>query len=158
MHKYTLGWRLIASALVVVCGALLGGCTPRSSMLAGLIDGTIAFTVCDSIAPDRIVVSKFDPSDSASGTTDVWVVRGGDRTLPAGSIVVVGQTPQGYEVEVPYVAGTITRPNSGFSILLDQTAVASDSAQFDVGELTEGTWVDSEGREIPGSCENLPMF
>ncbi|MBX3100114.1 MAG: hypothetical protein KF761_11095 [Salinibacterium sp.] len=140
-------------ALLILLGALFSGCSAQSSTLAGLLDGSLAFKVCDAIAVDTIVVSKFSTADTSNpDLTEVWVASGTGQSLPAGSVVVLGQAPSGFTVDVPYTEGTIDFARDGVVISLLQVGGNNDVAQFNLTELKEGYWTDMAGATAQDWC------
>jgi hypothetical protein len=141
------GGGLLAAVLVLA----LTGCIPESSTRAGLVDGTVAIMVCRDMKIDSIVVTTYDGADS-SEHTEVWAVSGEVQTLPGGTTVVLGETPPGFEVDLPYVDGTVDPDRQGLVVSLRLVGVRSDVASFGVATLEEGAWTDVNGRVRDSSC------
>lgn len=83
--------RLAAAASVVVLVGLVG-CVPIARVSAKLVDGGIAFAVCEGTVVNEVAVSV-RPLGSAEEPVELWHASGAGELSP-GAIIVSGVPPE----------------------------------------------------------------
>lgn len=148
-------FRPVALAILLALALTVSGCSAQSTILVGKPDGSLAFKVCATIEADSIIVSRVDDPDSSSRLVTVWSmtgIQGTDQAIESGTVIVVGQAPDGYQVDVPYIHGSIDSAEDIILVSLLETGANNDVGQFNLMKLGDAEWTDSLGRAVDGSC------
>jgi len=142
-------------ALLGLIAVGLAGCAAGSPTLAKRDGETIAFKVCASIEADSIVVSRIDkPATREATVTVVWEASSIAGSLEAGTVVILGEAPPGYQVTVPFIEGTVDLTKDALFFTLRDTGGRNDVGQFYLSEVVGESWTDTNGKRLAGeSCD-----
>jgi hypothetical protein len=136
--------RIAGAVLTCSLLLLLTSCGPKAALSVKGDESGAHFAVCQDMVIDSIRVSLVD-KDSHDSTT-LWEVHG-TVSLPAGSIVQYGKTPEGMETTIPAVS--LQTANQFLDIHLDGTGSVGQTLRhfghFDGDALNEDHWIRNNG-------------
>ena len=146
-------WRRCGSIVLgMLTATVLTGCTPEAPIFARIVDGQVAFSICQGIDLLEIRVETF-PEGDTSNSTVVWRAKG-STAVPEGFVLTYGETPEGWSTELP--AETIDLGSKQIYLALDGASEDGNSdvlvAEFSGASLTEDSWVNQVGTETQEAC------